>query len=179
MSPGAQQVCVSGLTWHSAEQLRHPSQQRFYQRERLPDPSTGTTSPQLGPGFNMNCIGQLQNNHDAHYKWKHWYNVLSRWNWTALALIRMYLEPLESRPLALTHTINMWYTSASIASFSVCVCRAIACRAVSWAPMACSVALAELAREFSRRAATAANRRTGNVRQSREKDGEQRSWKTS
>lgn len=47
-------------------------------------------------------------------------------------------------------------TSASMATFNLLVCRMIACRAASWAPMAWSVALAEEASESSRLVDTAA-----------------------
>lgn len=54
---------------------------------------------------------------------------------------------------------DLWCTSASIAAFSLYVCCVIACTAASSAPMACSVALAELASDSSRFADTAGKHR--------------------
>ena len=62
----------------------------------------------------------------------------------------------------------MYHTSASIASFSLCVCRVMACRAASCAPMACSVALAVLDSESSRVADTAAKQSDKNDQRSTE-----------
>lgn len=65
-------------------------------------------------------------------------------------------EPEESSPFAPHKLTQIPCTSASMASFSLWMCCVIACTAASCAPMACRVALAELARHSSRLADTAA-----------------------